>query len=77
MKLMSLTKTTYRYALSVLAKACRRLLSEKMDHAIEATKNNTGIILNLAINYGGQAEILHAVRAIAQEAALGRLAVDK
>ena len=53
------------------------IVKQKMDHAIEATKNNTGIILNLAINYGGQAEILHAVRAIAQEAALGRLAVDK
>lgn len=53
------------------------IVKQKMDHAIEATKNNTGIILNLAINYGGQAEILHAVRAIAQEAALGRLTVDK
>ncbi|MBQ2141138.1 MAG: di-trans,poly-cis-decaprenylcistransferase, partial [Acidaminococcaceae bacterium] len=38
------------------------VVKEKMDHAIEETKNDTGIILNLAINYGGQAEILHAVR---------------
>ena len=34
------------------------------------------IILNLAINYGGQAEILHAVRSIAAEAAAGKLAVE-
>ena len=53
------------------------IVKRKMEHAIEATKDNTGIILNLAINYGGQAEILHAVRAIAAEAAAGMLAVEQ
>ncbi|WP_368501588.1 isoprenyl transferase [Phascolarctobacterium sp.] len=53
------------------------IVKQKMDHAIEATKNNTGIILNLAINYGGQAEILHAVRSIAAEAAAGTLDVEQ
>ncbi len=53
------------------------IVREKMDHAIEETRNNTGIILNLAINYGGQAEILHAVKTIAAEAAAGTLAVEK
>lgn len=53
------------------------IVREKMDHAIEETRNNTGIILNLAINYGGQAEILHAVKTIAVEAAAGTLAVEK
>lgn len=52
------------------------IVKQKMNHAIEATKGNTGIILNLAINYGGQAEILHAVRSIAAEAAAGKLAVE-
>ena len=49
---------------------------EKMDHAIEETKNANGIILNLAINYGGQAEILHAVKSIAQQVADGTLKVE-
>ena len=49
------------------------IVIEKMDHAIEETKNDTGIILNLAINYGGQAEILHAVKSIAQQVADGTL----
>lgn len=53
------------------------IVREKIDHAIEETRNNTGIILNLAINYGGQAEILHAVKTIAAEAAAGTLAVEK
>lgn len=49
------------------------IVRQKMAHAIEATKNNTGIILNLAINYGGQAEILHAVRNISAQVAAGVL----
>ena len=57
-------------------KGLPEIVKQKMDHAIEATKGNTGIILNLAINYGGQAEILHAVRSIAAEAAAGKLAVE-
>lgn len=56
------------------------IVIEKMDNAIRETKNNTGIILNLAINYGGQAEILQAVQRIAQETKDGSLdvsAIDK
>ena len=52
------------------------IVNEKMDHAIDETTNDTGIILNLAINYGGQAEILHAVRSIAQQVANGTLNVE-
>ncbi len=51
-------------------------MNETMDYALEETKNNTGIILNLAINYGGQAEILHAVKEIARQVADGTLKID-
>jgi undecaprenyl diphosphate synthase len=37
-------------------------LQEKVRKAIELTKNNDRLILNVAFNYGGRAEILHAVR---------------
>lgn len=53
------------------------IVKQKMAHAVAETKDNTGIILNLAINYGGQAEILHAVKSIAQETANGNIAVDE
>lgn len=53
------------------------IVKQKMAHAVAETKDNTGIILNLAINYGGQAEILHAVKSIAQKAADGNIAVDE
>jgi undecaprenyl diphosphate synthase len=37
-------------------------LQKKVLHAIDLTKNNERLILNVAFNYGGRAEILHAVR---------------
>lgn len=37
-------------------------LQQKVRRAIEMTKNNKRLILNVAFNYGGRAEILHAVR---------------
>ena len=36
-------------------------LQKKVLHALELTKENTRLILNVAFNYGGRAEILHAV----------------
>ncbi len=43
----------------------------------ERTKNNTGLQLNLGINYGSQDEILRMVRAIARDAAQGICAPDR
>lgn len=37
-------------------------LQNKVHKALELTKNNNRLILNVAFNYGGRAEILHAVR---------------
>ncbi len=37
-------------------------LQEKVRNALKLTKNNTRLILNVAFNYGGRAEILHAMR---------------
>lgn len=37
-------------------------LQEKVRRALELTKNNNALILNVAFNYGGRAEIIHAVQ---------------
>jgi undecaprenyl diphosphate synthase len=42
-------------------------LQEKVHEAIELTKNNTGMTLHIAFDYGGRAEILEAVCRIVKE----------
>ncbi|MCS6829588.1 MAG: isoprenyl transferase [bacterium] len=46
-------------------------LQEELRRGMEITARNTRLILNLAINYGGRAEIVDAVRAIAQRVKQG------
>ncbi|MCK4403855.1 MAG: isoprenyl transferase [candidate division Zixibacteria bacterium] len=46
---------------------------EILQEATERTKNNTGLILNLALNYGGRTEILDAVKKIAEDVRKKRL----
>lgn len=52
-----------------LAQDIRDLIEE----AEESTADKTGMTLNIALNYGGQQEILHATRALAQRVADGLL----
>lgn len=42
-------------------------LQESIIKVIENTKNNTGLILNIALNYGSRSEIVDAVKKIAGE----------
>ncbi len=58
----------------------RSALSDKInkaiDHAIEITENNTGIILNIALNYGGRDEIVRAAREAANEVLKGSISPE-
>ena len=51
-------------------------VQQEMDRSLEMTSGNTGTCLCLAINYGGRAEIVDAVRKITQEVIDGRFGVD-
>jgi undecaprenyl diphosphate synthase len=42
-------------------------LQKQIRHALDVTKNNDRIILNVAFNYGGRSEILDAVRQIIRD----------
>jgi undecaprenyl diphosphate synthase len=45
----------------------------ELDKTVEMSASNTGMWLNLAINYGGRAEIVDAVQAIGREIEAGRI----
>ena len=47
-----------------------------IDDLEEATKNNTGIQFNVALNYGGRDEITRAVKKIADEVSKGEISLD-
>jgi undecaprenyl diphosphate synthase len=45
--------------------------------AIERTTANTGLVLNLALNYSGRNEIIRAVQLISKDVAVGRIKPDQ
>lgn len=86
--LMGLLRNYMKTCLKTAAKnnMCVRIIGDKtrldedirkrMDQLEEATKENTGLHFQIAINYGGRDEIVRAVRTLAQEAVNGQLSVE-
>ncbi|MGK5093913.1 isoprenyl transferase [Deltaproteobacteria bacterium TL4] len=52
-------------------------IHEPLDRALQSTHLNTGMVLNLAVNYGGRAEIIRAVQQIMLKVQNEHLAVDQ
>jgi len=59
-------------AIEGLPKICQ----DELKRAYERTKNNTGLTLNLALNYGGRDEIKRAVKSISSKVLKGEIKVD-
>ena len=55
--------------ISKLPKEC----IQEIERAKEKTKNNTGIVMNLALNYGGRDEIVRAVKSLVKDAVEGKI----
>lgn len=87
--LMTLLRNYMKTCLKTAAKnnMCVRVIGEKSRLAEdireriaqleEATKDNTGLHFQIAINYGGRDEIVRAVRRLAKQAADGQLNPEK
>ena len=56
-----------------LSEEIRRLMAEAED----STRHKTGMTLNIAVNYGGRDEIVHAARRLAEEVAAGALSAGE
>lgn len=58
----------------------RQGLSEKMikqiDKCMERTKNNKGIVFNIALNYGGRQELIQAVKNISSQVKENRINIE-
>jgi undecaprenyl diphosphate synthase len=50
---------------------------KELDRTVEMSRTNTGMWMNLAINYGSRAELVDAVRAIGDKIVAGQLSTDK
>ncbi|MCQ9209840.1 isoprenyl transferase [Granulicatella sp. s8] len=48
-----------------------------VQNAVDATVNNTGMVLTFALNYGSRAEILEATKSIAQQVKDGQITVEE
>ena len=51
-------------------------LRESIEKIVEKSKNNTGLTLNIAFNYGGRAEITRAIKNISQKVKNNELKVE-
>ncbi len=52
-------------------------LQKLIEETEQVSEKRTGMVLNIALNYGGRAEITHAVRLLAQDVKDGKLAPEQ
>lgn len=51
-------------------------IKEAIVHAEEITKNNTGLILNVALNYGGRDEIINGIKRLYEDTKQGKISIE-
>jgi undecaprenyl diphosphate synthase len=66
-------RLTWMGHIDVLPESTRK----KLLHTVERLQSNTGMILNLALSYGGRREIADAARGVAAEVAAGTLRLEE
>jgi undecaprenyl diphosphate synthase len=52
------------------------ICQDELNKAYQRTKHNSGLVLNLALNYGGRNELVHAIKGIAQDIKNNNLKIE-
>lgn len=71
-----LDEKNYRVRMAGDKSALSQELQQEITYIEEATKNNDGLTINLAINYGGRAEIINATKIIAEKFKNGEISIE-
>ena len=50
---------------------------DEINKSVEKTKNNKGITMNIALNYGGRDEIIHAIKGIINDEKEGKINISE
>lgn len=58
--------------IEILPNVCK----EELKNAYEKTKNNTGLVLNLALNYGGRDEILRGIKLLYEDLNMEKIILE-
>ncbi len=56
--------------------ALSQAMQKSMRECTERTKNNTGVTFNIALNYGGRDELIHAIKNISEKVKTGSLQIE-
>jgi len=75
-ELADLNRNQVRLIVSGRTSALPQGLRRALEHTMEETRHHHRLILNLAINYGGRAEIVDAARCIAEMVRQGKLSPE-
>lgn len=71
-----LNEKNYRVRLTGDKSALSDELQKEITYIEDATKNNKGLTINIAINYGGRAEIVNATKNIAEKIQKGEIKLE-
>ena len=76
-ELKTMLENNVRFQVAGEREGLPKFLQQPLDHALDATSENTGLLLNLAVNYGGRAELLRALKQISSLVQSGKLSVEE
>ena len=76
-ELKTMLDNNVRFQVAGESQELPQFLQQPLNPALESTSENTGLLLNLAVNYGGRAELVRAVKKISSLVQSGNLNLEE